>query len=57
MPHQLNEPFIYNGDKLPVGGVSGDLLVKTAGANFYCKWRHLQDLVDDADLVLDEGEY
>lgn len=31
--------FVYNGDKIPVGGLPGQVLTKVGGPNFYTAWR------------------
>jgi len=57
MSRHRQESFVYNGDKVPVGGVPGDVLMKTGSADFYTAWRTLTHIFSDYDVVLDEGEY
>lgn len=56
MTHR-SEPFIYNGDKIPVGGEPGDVLLKVNAPNFYTAWRDLTYVFETYDVVLDDGEY
>lgn len=57
MLHPRQESLIYNGQNIPVGGVPGDVLMKTAGANYYTKWDTLTHIFEYYDVVLDDGEY
>jgi len=51
------ESFVYNGDKVPVGGEPGTVLMKSGSADYYTAWRTLSHIFSDYDVVLDEGEY
>jgi len=51
------ESFVYNGDKVPVGGEPGTVLMKSGSPNYYTAWRTLSHIFSDYDVVLDEGEY
>jgi thiamine biosynthesis protein ThiC len=57
MSYHRQEPLIYNGDKIPVGGVPGDVLMKAAGANYYTSWQDLTHIFQEYDVVLDDGEF
>lgn len=35
----MADTFVYNGDKIPVGGTPRQVLTKVAGANYYTAWR------------------
>jgi|688.fasta_scaffold16206_2 hypothetical protein len=56
MTHR-NEPFIYSGNSVPVGGQPGDVLLKVQGANYYTAWRDFTYVFETYDVVLDDGEY
>jgi hypothetical protein len=49
--------FVYNGDKIPVGGQVGDVLVKVGPPHYYTAWRELTDVFETYDVVFDDGEY
>lgn len=57
MSNHRNEPLIYNGEKIPVGGLPGYVLMKTAGANYYTRWQHLTHIFQEYEVTLDDGEY
>lgn len=57
MTYHRQEALIYNGENVPVGGVPGDVLMKTAAANYYTKWQTLTHIFQEYDVVLDDGEY
>lgn len=56
MTHKA-EPFIYSGDRIPVGGEPGDVLLKVNPPNYYTAWRDLTYVFETYDVVLDDGEY
>ena len=49
--------FTYNGEKLPRGGVEGELLVKVAGADYYVQYKTITDILAEYEFEIDEGEY
>jgi len=49
--------FVYSAENVPIGGQSGDVLVKIQGANYYTAWRDLSYVFEYYDVVLDDGEY
>lgn len=51
------ESFIYSGERVPVGGEPGDVLLKVAGSNYYTAWRDFTYVFETYDVVLDDGEY
>lgn len=63
--HASEGPFIYSGDKVPIGGIPGQILAKIASPHYYTGWRTIEDLIDQEqlasiiadDLTIDEGEY
>lgn len=42
---------------MPPYGEPGQILVKTSSAFYYTQWDHLQHLLDDQNVEIDEGEY
>lgn len=49
--------FKYSGDKLPPGGVDGELLIKVSGADYYMQYKSLTEIFDEYEFEIDEGEY
>lgn len=49
--------FNYAGDKLPHGGVEGELLVKITGADYFVQYKTLSEIIAEYDVEIDEGEY
>jgi len=49
--------FNYSDDRLPRGGITGELLVKVAAADYYVQYKTLSEIVAEYDLEIDEGEY
>jgi hypothetical protein len=57
--------FFYSGDKVPIGGITGEVLTKVDSPNYYTAWRDINGLIDTQaiadivvqDLNIDEGEY
>ena len=49
--------FNYNGENLPKGGVIGELLVKVSNAAYYVQYKNLSEIIEEYDVVIDEGEY
>lgn len=39
----VDDRFVYSGPELPIGGKTGQVLTKVAGANYYTAWRSLED--------------
>lgn len=54
---QRSESFVYSAENVPVGGVSGDVLTKIGGPNYYTAWRNFTYIFDTYDVTLDDGEY
>jgi hypothetical protein len=49
--------FKYNRDKLPPGGVEGELLVKINAADYYLQYKSLTEIFAEYEFEIDEGEY
>lgn len=49
--------FQYSEDKLPRGGLAGEMLVKVSNADYYVQYKTLPQIFEDHDVVIDEGEY
>jgi hypothetical protein len=49
--------FNYNGENLPRSGVIGELLVKVSNADYYVQYKSLSEIIEEYDVVIDEGEY
>lgn len=58
-------PFVYSGDKVPIGGTIGQVLTKIGAPHYYTGWRTVEDLINQEELAniiadnltIDEGEY
>jgi hypothetical protein len=61
----LEGKFYYAGDKVPIGGAEGEVLVKIAAPHYYTAWRKVEEVIDQQqladiisdDMTIDEGEY
>lgn len=51
------ESFVYAAENVPIGGKTGDILVKVQNANYYTAWRDLTHVFETTDVIIDEGEY
>jgi hypothetical protein len=40
----MADTFVYAGDKVPIGGIPGQVLTKIAGPNYYTAWRNPQSI-------------
>jgi hypothetical protein len=49
--------FNYNGENLPKGGISGELLVKVSNADYYVQYKTLTEVFAEYEFEIDEGEY
>ena len=49
--------FNYNGENLPKGGITGEVLVKVSNADYYVQYKTLGQVIEEYDVVIDEGEY
>jgi hypothetical protein len=49
--------FNYNGENLPKGGIVGEMLVKVSNADYYVQYKSLGEVIEEYDVVIDEGEY
>lgn len=49
--------FNYNGEYLPRGGATGEVLVKVSNADYYVQYKTLPEIFDEYDVEIDEGEY
>lgn len=57
MAHTKPTPFVYAGKEIPPYGEPGQILVKTSSAFYYTGWEHLQHILDQQEVEIDEGEY
>lgn len=49
--------FRYNGDKLPQGGIEGEILIKINNADYFLQYKSLTEVFAEYEVVIDEGEY
>lgn len=56
MPYRPDK-FVYAGKEVPPYGTLGQVLVKTANAFYYTAWDDIDHIINEADSVIDEGEY
>lgn len=49
--------FRYSEDRLPAGGVTGEILVKISGADYYVQYKTIPEIFDEYNIEIDEGEY
>lgn len=47
----IDDRFVYSAAEVPIGGRSGQILTKIAGANYYCAWRDAADIDTIAFLL------
>jgi len=53
----MQERFVYAGKEIPPYGDRGQVLVKTASAFYYTAWADIDNVINEANVELDEGEY